>query len=234
MGKRFQFKQFVVEDFGCGMPVSTDGIMLGAWATAQTNSRILDIGTGTGLLSLMMAQRFPDTSITAVDIDATAVDAAQQNAAASPWSQRIQIQQQDITDWQTTTRFDTIVCNPPYFNSGEASTNSRRATARHTVTLSHQSLLNALSMLITPQGQAHLILPVYEAKALIEEAKDSGLHVSRLLEVAPTEAKPISRHLFTLVKNRPEKIDAQSLVIRQQGAYSEAFIALTRDFYLKM
>ena len=89
-------------------------------------------------------------------------------------------------------------------------------------------------MLMTPQGKAHLILPVYEAKELIKDAKECGLHVSRLLEVAPTENKPISRYLLTLVKKRPDKIDTRSLVIREQGAYSEAFIALTRDFYLKM
>ncbi|MFD2179907.1 tRNA1(Val) (adenine(37)-N6)-methyltransferase [Veronia pacifica] len=234
MGKRFQFKQFVVDDFSCGMPVSTDGVMLGAWAGNKKGQNILDIGCGTGLLSLMMAQRFPSHRLTAVDIEPQAVKAASENAVNSPWAERITILHQDIREWEPAERFDCIVCNPPYFNSGETSANDRRAKARHSHNLPHNELLERVSALLSEHGEAHFILPAAEAETFVDSAPSYGLFTSRKLLVKATVQKPVSRWLFTLDKHPDSSYSEHTMVIHDQGKYSEEFIALTRNFYLKM
>lgn len=234
MGKGFKFKQFSIDDQGCGMPVSTDGVLLGAWADAGERHQILDIGTGSGLLALMMAQRFPTAQILAIDIDAHAAEAASMNAEQSAWANRIKVRQQDVTLWSEMPRFDTIVCNPPYFNSGEQAGDARRATARHTDTLSHDNLLKVIKAGLLPGGQAHLILPSVEADGLIANSAEHGLGCLRCTLVKPTPDKPVSRKLITLSTQTPDSCQQTSLVIRQGDNYSNDFIALTRDFYLKM
>lgn len=241
MSKGFQFKQFSIEDNGCGMPVSTDGVLLGTWANVAEDDDVLDIGTGTGLLSLMLAQRALGARIMAVDIDQHAAETAALNAAASPWANRITVAQQDVTEWDISARFSTIICNPPYFNSGEQANDARRATARHTDTLSHAMLLKVINARLLPTGQAHLILPSVEADKLIASAEAHHLVCQRITEVKATPNKPVTRKLITLVPKSAlpssissEKTVAQHLVIQDKGAYTPDFISLTKDFYLKM
>ncbi len=139
--KSFKFKQFSIEGGQSGMPVSTDGVLLGAWSFDHRPANILDIGTGTGLLALMCAQRFPHSQIEAIDIDEYAYMAASANVKASPWRDQITVRQLDILESKFDQCFEGIICNPPYFNSGEHSQHSQRATARHTHTLNHESLI---------------------------------------------------------------------------------------------
>ncbi|WP_120511660.1 tRNA1(Val) (adenine(37)-N6)-methyltransferase [Photobacterium salinisoli] len=247
MNKGFTFKQFHVDDHGCGMPVSTDGVLLGAWArvsscrdsqTGNSCQTILDIGCGSGLLSLMAAQRTQSgtADILALDIDPAAVAAAGKNFSASPWSAQLQAERQDIRKWassQPKGRFQTILCNPPYFNSGEQANCPRRATARHTDSLPHRELLSCLQYLLAPVGQASLILPLYEGEALLTMLDDYDLHCRRLCRVKSTASKPFHRLLIALSPQAGECDEAQ-LTIHQQGRYSAEFIALTQDFYLKL
>ncbi|MBD8512776.1 methyltransferase [Photobacterium sp. CAU 1568] len=247
MNKGFTFKHFHVDDHGCGMPVSTDGVLLGAWAwvsscrdsqTQVNRQTILDIGCGSGLLSLMAAQRTQSgtADILALDIDPAAVTAAGKNFSASPWSVRLRAERQDIREWvrsQPKGRFQAILCNPPYFNHGEQANCQRRATARHTDTLSHSELLSCLQYLLAPAGQASLILPVYEGEALLTMLADYGLHCRRLCRVKSTAAKPVHRLLIALSPQDGD-CDETQLTINQQGQYSAGFTALTRDFYLKL
>ncbi|AMG31071.1 SAM-dependent methyltransferase [Grimontia hollisae] len=234
MGKGFRFKHFTVEDQDCGMPVSTDGVLLGAWAEAKDGHTILDIGTGTGLLALMMAQRFPTARITALDIDAHAAETARFNAEQSAWHDRIDVHHQDICTWESSAQFDTIVCNPPYFTTGEQANDARRAKARHTNTLSHDTLLNVIKARLSLHGEAHLILPSVEGENLITKAQTHQLFCCRKVRVKPTERKPVSRLLITLSKNRPADVEEKTLVIQGMARYTDEFIALTKDFYLKM
>ncbi len=200
MNKSFQFKQFSIERQNCGMPVSTDGVLLGAWANSGEKDKVLDIGTGTGLLSLMLAQRFNQIKITAVDIDKSAVLAAKYNIANSPWHRRISIEHQDITKWQSLQTFGTIICNPPYFSNGQRAQNQARATARHTEQLPFLALINAVFTRLEDKGTAHFILPTAEAIDFILQAEQKGLRCIRLLLVKTTPEKPISRLLFSLQK----------------------------------
>lgn len=233
--KDFHLKQFSIYGGHSGMAVSTDGILLGAWANISNpnHSSILDIGTGTGLLALMCAQRSQQSQITAIDIDDDAIKAAQYNVDNSPWSKRIKVIKAPAQQLKSKQQFDHIVCNPPYFNSGVTSDWQARATARHTHTLPHSELLIACAKLLTPSGSANFILPKAEGEAFIQLALEQGWFVKRLCQVNTTEHKPGYRLLFTLTRDQTECQNSQ-LTIHQADGYSALFIQLTRDFYLKM
>ncbi|WP_098416490.1 tRNA1(Val) (adenine(37)-N6)-methyltransferase [Vibrio sp. ES.051] len=231
--KGFKFKQFCIEDGESGMPVSTDGIMLGAWVQSAHDGTILDIGTGTGLLALMCAQRFSDAQITAVDIELTAIDAARQNFAQSPWPERLWLLHTDVLSYTPSHLFQRIICNPPYFNSGEQSKQRQRATARHTLTLRHNALLQRCHQLLEDDGKASFVLPTSEGEQFIELALSQSWYLSRCCQVQPSEKKPVHRLLFELAK-QPCDTRQSHLIIHSQGGYSDDFIQLTHEFYLKM
>ena len=232
--KDFKFKQFTIANRGdIGMPVSTDGVMLGAWAFQDAPQTVLDIGTGSGLLALMCAQRFPNTLIQAIDIDNNAYLTASDNIAQSPWVDRIEVIQQDILEKGFSRHFDAIICNPPYFTSGETAQNASRAIARHTQTLGHEDLILQLDSLLTPEGVAAFILPTNEGEAFIQLANTHGWVVARCCHVQTTLRKPATRLLFELKRHATCSIE-ENLTINADQGYSDQFIALTHQFYLKM
>ncbi|OBU25276.1 tRNA1(Val) (adenine(37)-N6)-methyltransferase [Photobacterium kishitanii] len=236
MSRSFSFKKFTINDHGCGMPISTDGVLLGAWATLPQQGHIVDIGTGSGLLALMAAQRTQATTITAIELDSTAATAATANFESSPWRPRLQCVEDDITNWYQRippASINGIICNPPYFNAGQQAQQQHRATARHTDTFSHQQLLATISHLLTTDGSANIILPTYEGLQLITQAQAYGLYCHRRCDVRTTEHKPIMRTLIQLTKNC-SVTEQQQLCIHTGNSYSTDFIALTKDFYLKM
>lgn len=234
--KSFNFKQFSIYGGQSGMPVSTDGVLLGAWISLPQRSRVLDVGTGTGLLTLMTAQRFEDALISAIDIDQHAIDAATVNIEQSPWQDRIALHYGSVLTTDFPQRFDAIICNPPYFNSGEQAQQSQRATARHTDSLDHLQLAKRCFEITTETATASFILPTPEGEGFIKLAEQCGWYLAKRLDVKTTDKKPASRILFELSKDPACEQDLQreSLTIHHQGGYSEAFIALTKDFYLKM
>lgn len=215
------------------MPVSTDGVLLGAWVDINQGESILDIGTGTGLLALMCAQRFSQAIISAVEIDSDAFQAAKNNFSRSTWCSRLSLYQQDILLWSSKRTFDCIVCNPPYFNSGEQSKSQQRAKARHTDTLTHQQLLIRCKDLLSNNGTASFILPTEEAENMIAMAISGGWQIKRVCRVQTSPNKPVTRLLFELSKQKCQRIDSE-LIIQNSGDYSSDFIALTKEFYLKM
>lgn len=240
MAKGFTFKQFHVDDGGCGMAVSTDGVLLGAWATLPKQGKLIDIGTGSGLLALMMAQRIAPAlcSITAIELDDSAADAATKNFLNSPWSSSLHCVKQDIQQWASTqskNNIEYIICNPPYFNFGLQADSQTRATARHTDTLTHDALLQSISYLLAPKGIVSLILPAYEGRQLIQAAEKYDLRCQRLCEVKSTERKPVSRLLIELTPSHVQiPLQKEALCIHDSGQYSAQFMTLTRDFYLKL
>ncbi|MCW8330088.1 methyltransferase [Photobacterium sp. SDRW27] len=238
MAKGFTFKQFHVDDYGCGMPVSTDGVLLGTWADLPAPGKILDIGTGSGLLALIAAQRTStsENPVVAIEIDHRAAKAAQQNFILSPWNERLICIEQNVESWSAQQQegcFEAIVCNPPYFNTGQQADCQARATARHTDSLTHPKLLAVIRHLLSRTGTASLILPEYEGQQLVKLAEENQLFCRRLCEVRSTEKKPVSRLLIALSRQQGERRTEQ-LSIHSQGEYSTLFTALTRDFYLKL
>jgi tRNA1Val (adenine37-N6)-methyltransferase len=231
--KDFHFKQFSISGGLSGMPVSTDGVLLGAWSRLYDCRDILDIGTGTGLLALMCAQRFPDARITAVDIDPRAINAADYNFRHSAWNKRLSVIHADINLLTMPARFDGIICNPPYFTSGILAKQAHRAIARHTQALSHSDLINKCKDFITVEGKANFVLPETEGKHFICQAREQGWHLTRLCRVRPTASKPVHRLLIELSQQESECLE-ESLTIHNNNGYSDEFIRQTKDFYLKM
>jgi tRNA1Val (adenine37-N6)-methyltransferase len=240
----FSFKQFHIDDSRCGMPVSTDGVLLGAWAPLTMASSVLDIGAGSGLLSLMAAQR-SQAKITAIELDQSAALDCQYNFGHSPWAERLTLLTSSIQQYCTTAakqRFDHIICNPPYFDNGPQSSSQLRATARHTDNLSFDELLRAISLLLSPKGQASLILPTTEATQLLSQLHQHPLACKHAVKVASVEGKIPNRQLLLLVKTSDtnmlldQKVDSVStLAIRQvNGQYTDEFVTLTKSFYLKL
>lgn len=229
----FSFKQFTVYHDRCAMKVGTDGVLLGAWADLASSARILDIGTGTGLIALMMAQRCP-ASITAIDLDEAAVEQAVENVLRSPWKERIYVHQQDVCSYHPEVCFDTIVSNPPYFVDSLKCPDSQRNTARHTDTLNAADLLAKVKELLTPEGRFSVILPADQTEMLIHMAAGEGLYPSRHTAVITRPGLAPKRSLLEFRKTKTA-LQADELVIElDRHVYSEAYIALTRDFYLKM
>lgn len=233
----FTFKQFFIAHDRCAMKVGTDGILLGAWASVTEADAILDIGSGSGLLALMLAQRTPEhVTIDAVELDDTAAQQARENMQASPWAPRMMLHQADIRHWTppTTRRYSLIVSNPPYYAQGVACASAEREQARYTTTLSYPSLLNCAQQWITEQGLLCLVLPQMTADDFIAQATQTGWYLRSRTDVAETEARSPHRVLLAFSLQAGD-LSRTALVIRAaDNRYSAAFCQLTRDFYLLM
>lgn len=230
----FAFKQFTVRHDRCAMKVGTDGVLLGAWTDLNRAHRILDIGTGTGLIALMLAQRCAEAQITAIDIDPEAIGQAHENIGASPWKDRVEATLQDICTYTDKNGFDTIVSNPPYFIDSLKCPDNQRNTARHTDTLDADRLIGKVAELLTPEGAFSIILPAEQTADLLRIAADKGLYPSRHTWVITRPGLAPKRVLMEFRKT-PRTCQENELVIElDRHVYSEEYMALTREFYLKM
>lgn len=228
----FTFKQFTIEQDLCAMKVGTDGCLLGAWAELpklQSSPHIpptlLDIGTGTGLISLMMAQRFPTTAITAIDIDEGAVAQTRINAAASPFAKNITVIQCAAQEFCG--NFDAIVSNPPYFVNSLECPDVQRTTARHASTLTYRELMHSAYRLLNTCGEFSLIIPADYMNSLKSEAAIAGFHIHRECAVFTSSKRPAKRYLLSFTKQKKPEIITQLLID------SDDFRDLLKDFYLK-
>ena len=225
----FQFKQFIVRQDSCAMKVGTDGTLLGAWA--RGGERILDIGTGTGLIALMMAQRFDKAIVDAIDIDAGACEQAQRNAAESPFGERINVcnkSLQEFSEQETAKRYDSIVSNPPYFVHSLKAPDERRSMARHAETLSYYDLMKCSANMLSENGEISVVIPFDCRKRLEEAAILSGLFLSRICAVKTKPEKAPKRYLLAFTK-RPTTVVQEELVIG-----SDEYVEMMKDFYLKL
>lgn len=235
-GKGFTFKQFHICHEKCAMKVGTDGTLLGAWATLPLAcKRILDIGTGSGLIAIMVAQRHPEAHITAIDIDPDCIAQAQENIDACPWSQRIALHHTPLQEFHTDEKFDVIISNPPYFVDSLLSPDSKRSTARHTSYLPFEELVEGVVRLLSPEGHFSLILPPTECERFMSAARGK-LFISRRTELHSTPKSGVRRVLIELKRFPPHDIPStESLIIEADNptGYSDDYRALTKDFYLK-
>ncbi|EIM1710096.1 methyltransferase [Aeromonas dhakensis] len=230
----FTFKQFHVEHDRCAMKVGTDGILLGAWAPLGKARRILDIGTGSGLIALMLAQRsHADCRIDAVELDKHAAQQARENVAASPWPRRVTIIESAIQGYQADP-YDLIVTNPPYFVAGQSFRDPARAMARHTGALDSHALLAACNRLLAPDGQVALVVPTAMADEILCISADFDLHAVCYTAVITRAGKEANRVLLLLGRGL-NRCDRGEIVIHSaERTYSDRYIQLTSPFYLKM
>jgi tRNA1Val (adenine37-N6)-methyltransferase len=207
--------------------------LLGSWA--QGGKRILDIGTGTGLIALMMAQRFPDAVVDAVEIDADAAAQAMENVKASPFADRIYIHEtaiQKFTPFPPQGTFDSIVSNPPFFQQSLKAPDAKRTLARHTDSLSFRDLIKSAVRLLAATGEFSVVIPFNMRQSLIDEAIIQGLSLSRSVAVKTVPHKAAKRYLLAFRKERPEIIEEQEVVMTESGERSPWYQELTKDFYL--
>lgn len=230
----FRFKQFTVEQSRSAMKVGTDGVLLGAWTPLHPEpKRILDVGCGTGVIALMMAQRTSQTTITALDIDPDCVAETRENADRSPWGECIETRCVPVQEFEADP-FDLVVSNPPYFVDSLRSPDAGRTTARHTDSLRFEELIEASLRLLKPAGRLAVVLPVEEGERFLRLASEY-LWLERRLEVQTTPRRPVKRLLMLFSRRQPATGPLVERLVIQSGPeeFTPEYRTLTGDFYLK-
>lgn len=232
--KVFRFKQFSVVNDRTAMKVGTDGVLLGAWCPVEGTRRALDVGTGCGVIALMVAQRSLSAIIDAIDIDHDAIEEAALNFANSPWSDRLNATESNFNDMDRETHYDLIVSNPPYFTNGILPTGDARTTARHTGSLTYRQLIEGADRLLSNDGSLALITPTDAEQEIIEAATFTSLPVRQVTRVIPVDGAIAKRTLWLLShRNLPYHEDTLTIA-HADGSFTQEHIELTRAFYLKM
>jgi tRNA1Val (adenine37-N6)-methyltransferase len=231
----FRFKQFDIYQGGAAHPMSTDSVLLGSWAGAMpAPERILDVGTGTGVVALMLAQRFPDAKITAVDIHAESVACAGRNFARTPWGRNLEAIAIPIQKLATNSKasFDLIASNPPFFSETIVSPEPGRRLGRNTASMPPGELIQAVKSLLASNGKFCLVLPLREGMRFCELAALEGLYHTAVTAVRALPQKPVERLLLQFEFNPFHFEKKEMTIYATQGVYSNAFIEQTREFYL--
>lgn len=229
----FRFKHFSIEDSLSAMKIGTDGVLLGAWADVVQARHILDAGTGTGLIALMVAQRSAQARIVAVDIVEAATEEARSNVAMSQWRERIEVVQHDLRTFDCDTKFDHIVSNPPFFSEPQLPSDLARSVARHTTTFEYDDIVSLAERLLIEGGKLSVILP-FDCGARMRSVAFGRLWLSRQTDVITTEGDKPRRVLmeFTL-QEQPLMPRCDELTIRDaRGEYTHKYRQLTEEFYL--
>jgi tRNA1Val (adenine37-N6)-methyltransferase len=228
----FQFKQFRVEQAQAPLKVGTDACILGAWSQQHAPNNILDIGTGTGLLALMLAQRY-QAPVDALEPDDIAARQAAENFSNSPWKDRIQLHSLPLQEFLPAYSYDLIVCNPPFYASHLKTDNMSRNMALHQEALSFRALAQHSSRLLEDSGQLFVLLPPRQMQEFELEARQQGLYVQQRLLINDRPLLPVHRTVFSFGKKAPAREQISHLTIRDSnGAYSPHFIELMKDYYL--
>lgn len=233
----FKFKGFECRHGNSSMRIGVDAVLLGAWAGDGTARSILDVGTGCGVIALMMAQRNPLASITAIDIDADSVAEATLNFRNSPWSQRLTALQTDFSKIDPGNRtYDLIVSNPPYFDSGVTNPSSRREIARHQDMLSPDVMIERCATMLTETGRVAFIIPHDQSCHAKAYAETYGLYTVRQLDIKGNEHAPVKRSLLEFSKHKltiPAHEHGMLILETESGCPTPDHHTLCRDFYLK-
>ena len=227
----FDFKQFRVKQDKTAFKTGTDGVMLGAWADASSAARVLDIGTGSGLIALMIAQR-KDALIVGIEPDIPSYEQARENVENSPWRERVKIVNTKLQDYSPGYKFDLLVSNPPFFRQSLTGKDQRRARARHDYDLSGAELVKGVSRLLAPGGKFCLILPYAEAAIFIAEAAESGLFCNKIIRVKPLPSSPVKRMLMEFAADKGGLNQSFLTIERERHRYTDEYKELTADYYL--
>lgn len=233
----FQFKQFTIQDDRSSLKVGTDGVLLGTWAAQDVCDNdggltILDIGSGSGLISLMMAQRFPKSHVLGVDIDEASVIQARENVMASPFADRISIELCDARDMKDG-KYDIVVCNPPFYTEDTVSPDEIRANARNVKSLPFEELVHSACSLMSADGVFAVMLPTTERNLFVNICHANGMHLSRECLVKTVVRKAPKRVLLQFDFQQHEDIEKGELVLQENnGKRSSQYSEFCKDFYL--
>lgn len=234
----FQFKQFSVKQDKTAMKVGTDGVLLGAWAPISNNPfSILDIGAGTGIIALMLAQRTHAEQIDALEIDEDAYEQAVENFENSPWGDRLFCFHAGLDEFidEPEDEYDLIVSNPPFYSEDYKTSNEQRDLARFQDAMPFEELIEAADLFLSENGIFAVILPFKEEKNFIALAKESELYPAKITHVKGTPTSEIKRSLLAFSRNENQEAEIDELVIEiDRHVYTPEYIELTKDFYLKM
>lgn len=230
----FRFKHFAVNDDRCAMKVGTDGVILGAWADVAGARRVLDVGTGCGLIALMLAQRFPEAKVTALEIDAEAAAQAQENVVQSPFAQQIRVETADFLYFTTEILFDAVVSNPPFFEEDLLPPDAARAHARHTSAgLGFEPLVKHSETLLRPGGSLQVVIPKTAQGRFHDLCNQYNFTLLRATDVRTVMRKEPKRILLHFVKgNTTTPPLRDELILTTNGQRSEQYAHLCCDFYL--
>jgi len=234
MGRNyFKFKQFVIKQEGAAMKVGTDGVLLGAWVNIADVHSVLDIGTGSGVIALMIAQRCK-ALVHAVEIDITSANQAKSNFETSPWASRLSIDANSFQDFSKncSSTFDLIVSNPPYFHKSLKPATADRILARHADQLSNYDLLDGVKKALSPEGRFCAIFPYIEGNIFIAEAANFGLFCNRKLYIQSKSDNPIIRILTEFSFGKKRLVEDTISIHTLEGEYTDEYKRLTADFYL--
>lgn len=230
----FRFKQFTVHQSNAAMRVNTDGVLLGAWANVSGANRILDIGTGTGVIALMLAQRNSSAHIDAIEIDAQSAAEARSNVNLSPWANRIDIINCSLQSFAPSVShmYDLIVSNPPYFNQSLKSPHVGRNISRHSESLPYSDLIEGVKKLLDPVGKFCGVFPYSEGNVFIAMAGAHGLYCTQKVNVQSRPGRKVLRVLLQLEATKKPVTESTLTIHNPAGSFSDEYKRLTSDFYL--
>jgi len=231
----FHFKKFSIDDSKCAMKIGTDSVLLGAWAPCENETRILDIGTGSGILALMMAQRNTGIPVDAVEIEQSAAALAHENVQLSPWTWQIQVFNQSIQDFSPAVqqKYSLVICNPPFFTDSLKAPGKARNMARHNDTLSVSDLLESISKVMTEQGKAAIIIPADDYENWRIKASGFSLFPLQVTRVKSFPKHKAHRVLVTFSRRKQPPVPENEFIIYLlPSRYSKSYKELTKEFYL--
>lgn len=228
----FKFKQFEVDQSDCAMKINTDGVLLAALAESENPNYILDIGTGTGVLALMMAQRFASAKVEAVEIDEQAAVTAGRNFRNSAFSKRLSVHHTAIEQYHTTKKFDLIISNPPFFVNDLKNTEEKKGIARHASEQFFINLMLKVDAFLADAGNFWFVLPVKQADALIENAKQFEIYASKIIQLHSDISKPAFRYIVNLNRSKAAIVMEHFYIYESEKTYTNEYKFLLKDFFL--
>ncbi|WP_426432297.1 tRNA1(Val) (adenine(37)-N6)-methyltransferase [Winogradskyella sp. HB-48] len=237
MNKPFTFKQFSVNQDRCAMKIGTDGVLLGAWTSIRHNPfNVLDIGSGTGILSLMIAQRSKAEQIEAIEIDDDAYEQCSENFENSPWNDRLFCYHASLIEFveEVEDTFYLIICNPPFYSEDYKSENKSRDLARFNDAMPFKHIIYAVDHLLAEDGLFSIIIPKKEENGFIKLASTVGLNTQRILHVKGNPDSDIKRSLIEFSYHETTVNISELIIETSRHNYTQDYIDLTKDFYLKM
>jgi len=228
----FRFKQFEVDQSDCAMKINTDGVLLGAMAQHESPKRILDIGTGTGVIALMLAQRYPEALIHAVEIDEQASTTAGRNFESSVFKKQLSVHNLAIEQYSNSAKFDLIVTNPPFFVNDYKNAEPKKEIARHASRTFFAELIKKVDELLSEDGCFWFVLPIRQSEEVVKRGVELGLFAKKVIKLQSDITKPEFRRIVCLARKSRDIVEEDFMIYESEKTYTKAYEWLLKDFFL--